>query len=159
MGIVIIIVWAVISVGGALTYAYFAVKNWEELESKSITWLINQTLVAHTTDWKDKIFEEASSQLGFTRAQVLDFRIFGQDKIGYSSSSGVNFAYKIRGRWYLAGKGDYSYLPDCSEYVLVPVQYNPGCYDELTKQNKYLDAQGQSINYSPLQMIQYIKNY
>ena len=55
-----------------------------------------------------QIFQEASLQLGFTRSQLVYFRIFGQDKIQYSLGSGTNFAYSGgQQQWYLVGKGNY----------------------------------------------------
>ena len=49
IGLIIIILWAIVALGGALTYSHFAIKD---LESKSVTGLINQTTIDQTAGWK-----------------------------------------------------------------------------------------------------------
>jgi hypothetical protein len=146
LAIILIIVAVVIVIGGGvLAYQYFSTKTQPVVQTQQ-----NQNLTP------EEIFQETSSQLGFTRSQVVYFRVFGQDKIQYSFGSGTNFAYKTNDQWYLAGIGNYQDVADCIDYNSVPSQYNPGCYDKATKQNKYLDGQGQSVNYPPSQMTSYI---
>jgi|SRR3989344_7231704 len=102
-----------------------------------------------------QIFQEVSAWQGF-HIKLSYFRIFGQDKVQYSFGSGATFAYKAGGRWYMADKGGYQDLAECSEYATVPAQYNPGCVDVATGKTKYIDSNGQSINYPPSQMVSYI---
>lgn len=104
----------------------------------------------------DQIFSEASLQLGIIRSKLTYFRIFGQDKIQYSFGSGTNFAYKYMGKWQIAGGENAQGIAVCSELNNVPEQYRPPCYDAVTKQEKYMDGQRQSLNYPPSQMISYI---
>ena len=105
----------------------------------------------------DQIFQEVSAWQGF-HSKLSYFRIFGQDRVQFSLAvnGGTNFAYKIGGKWYLAGKGGHQDLANCSEYSSVPTQYNPGCIDTATGQAKYIDSNGQSVNYPPSQMVSYI---
>jgi hypothetical protein len=104
----------------------------------------------------DQIFQESSSQLGFTRDEVIYFRIFGPDKIQYSLGSGTSFAYKMNGVWNLVGAGYAHDIAFCSEITSVPEQYNPGCYDQLSKQTKYIGENGESINYPYSSAVSYI---
>lgn len=118
------------------------------------------TIVATSTPDRtpDEIFADVSSQLGFTRAQVGYFYIFGQDKVQYNANIGgsaVYFAYKENGTWHLSGRGSQE-VPLCSTLVGVPVQYRQECYDPATDTNMYTDAQGQNANYPRAQGVKYI---
>jgi hypothetical protein len=109
------------------------------------------------TPSEDQIFQEVASQFSLTSSQLAFFEIFGQDKVIYSLGSGLNFAYKSGGNWYLAGdRRNIQDVGDCSEYSNVPEQYRPFCYDAVTGQNKYADSQGQSLNYPLSQRTYYI---
>lgn len=81
---------------------------------------------------QDKIFQEASSQLGLTREKLAYFRIFGEDKIQYGlkgiGEEGANFAYKLNGKWLIAQKGAEA-VALCSDFVKIPKKYWPPCTD------------------------------
>ena len=102
-----------------------------------------------------QIFQEVSVWQGFHN-KLSYFRIFGQDKVQFSFGNGTNFAYKTGNKWYLAGKGNRQDIGGCSEYVTVPEQYNPGCIDAVTGKSKYINSNGQSVNYPLSQMVSYI---
>jgi hypothetical protein len=106
-----------------------------------------------------QIYQEVSSQLGLP-SKLEYFRIWGQDRVQYNFGPGTNFAYKLDGKWHLVGKGNSQSGELCSDLSSVPAQYNPGCYNETTKQSKYIttnpDGTGTSVNYPPSQMISYI---
>jgi len=110
---------------------------------------------APTTLTNDQIFQEVATQFGLTKAGLVYFRIFGQDKVQYNTGPGTTYAYKTGGKWYIAVKDTQSAV-DCSQLSSVPGNYRPGCEDQSTGQLKYTDASGVSINYPPSSAVSYI---
>lgn len=103
----------------------------------------------------DQIFTEVSSQFNLDRAQLVYFRIFGQDKVQYNAGPGANFVYKQSGKWHIAQANAQS-LANCNDLNNVPEQFRPPCYDSVTQQEKYLNSNRESTNYPISQAIKYL---
>lgn len=102
----------------------------------------------------DKIFAEVVQQMNLERSRLQYFRIFDQDKVQYSYSGIVYFVYFYEKEWQIAHKGQD--LPSCSEFVDIPEQYRPGCYDVESDADKYLTDDGESINYNIDESVDYL---
>lgn len=105
----------------------------------------------------DQIFQEVASQFGLTKSGLAYFRIFGQDKVQYAiagAPAGTNYVYKTAGVWKMAQQNASS-VASCDSFASIPVNYRPVCVDSNGK-TLYMDANNQSINYSPSAMTSYI---
>ncbi|MHB1864788.1 MAG: hypothetical protein ACYCPS_01310 [Candidatus Saccharimonadales bacterium] len=106
----------------------------------------------------DQIFKEVSAQLNLSRSSLVYFRIFGQDKVQYSShSTGNSYAYKISDTWKIAATGVQSVIL-CSTLNNVPEQYRPPCNDSYSTTSKvnYENSDGTSTNYPISKAVSYI---
>ena len=157
ISIVVIVAVATLTAVGYLYYQNF-IAGKEQTKSTPAT--DNQSNGENKTVelTNDQIFEQVSSQLGLTRDKFAYFRIFGQDKVQYSTGlEGATYAYKVSDSWKIAQENAQS-IAICSELVQVPEDFRPPCSDSNStgSDTLYLDSNGRSINYPPSSMVSYI---
>ncbi len=111
----------------------------------------------------DQIFQEVSSQFGFTRNQLSSFKIHKDgDRVEYHGTEernsvwGAHFAYKDGATWKEVPGDSGLSLSDCSTLNNVPEKYRTGCEVGTTGQTLYTNAQNQFTNYLPSDMTPYI---
>jgi galactitol-specific phosphotransferase system IIB component len=119
----------------------------------------------NTSLTNDQIFQEVSTQFGLKRSSIVNFTIYGQDKVEYSyNKSEVEFfsgyAYKQSGKWNSVVVGQA--VQGCSLYSSVPEQYKPVCMIEKNNvvtadaHTAYLNSAEDSINYISASAVKYI---
>lgn len=131
-------------------------KQIDALEKASITQTTTPAATTSTTPTtltNDQIFQETATQLGLTRSGLVYFRIFGQDKVQYSTGQGTIFAYKSVGKWNKLSSG--TGLASCTAFTGVPTAYMPPCFDENNKE-LYVNSNGQFTNYPMSSAVSYI---
>jgi hypothetical protein len=136
------------------------------LELKKITPVttVKATTTTPAVLTNDQIFQEVSSQFSLVRSNIGFFRIYSQDKVGYSYNvSDVNlwsgYAYKQSGKWNKVVVG--GAVQGCSLYSSVPEQYKPVCETSVVSpythsDTAYMNSEHGSVNYPPAAMVSYI---
>lgn len=106
----------------------------------------------------DQIYQEVASQFSLARSDVQFFRIFGQDKVQFSTSKLAGYAYKSSGTWKMA-TSDLQGVDACSSMANVPTNYLPPCVDAngtIVNVTPVGSGSSTSTNYPPSQMVSYI---
>jgi len=141
-------------------------KQIDNLKKANATDVISKTALTQTTTLtNDQIFQEVSTQLGLKKSSIGYFKIYGQDKVGYSYYNGAvsqfsGYAYKQSGKWnsVVVGQG----VQGCTMYSSVPEQYKPVCMIENNNvvtadaHTAYLNSGEDSINYPTASAVKYI---
>jgi len=119
------------------------------------------TSVASVNLTNDQIFQEVSTQFGLKRTNLTFFRIWGQDRVSFPDQTheGLDFAYKLAGKWYLVSTGNG--FPECSSLTGVPESYKPACLTatdsiRTTSQEAYMNSEFSMANYPMSTAVIYI---